>query len=211
MWQGEWLGTFPVCSPTIGINSLPSLLAVFLVCMINYMGTLVVRCIFPLLRPGSPFVTWDTWPLWGRLVANVNKGCTVTAQLRNRVEASCLHPVGVQSLLMGWNKALRKRGNFRNSKTVNSWSHMEGCLVLGNTALDSMQMASQGALHWGPRDLLGVMRATDWPVGMGDQSSLPNQAWSGQRGYSPFTQGLKEASQSSWVKCPRTCCGPCSI
>ena len=26
---------------------------------------------------------------------------------------------------------------------------MEGFLVLGNTTLDSMQMASQGALQWG--------------------------------------------------------------
>ena len=38
---------------------------------------------------------------------------------------------------------------------------MEGCLVLGKTALDSMQMASQGALHWGTGDLIWVMRATD--------------------------------------------------
>ena len=42
-----------------------------------------------------------------------------------------------------------------------SWNHMKGCLVLGKTALDSMQMASQGALHWGTGDLLGVIRATD--------------------------------------------------
>ena len=42
-----------------------------------------------------------------------------------------------------------------------SWSHMEGCLVLGKTALDSMQMASQGGLCWGTGDLRGVMRATD--------------------------------------------------
>ena len=62
---------------------------------------------------------------------------------------------------MGSKKALRSRGNFRNSKTTKSWRHMEGCLVLGNTALDSTQMASQGALHWGTGDLLGVMRATD--------------------------------------------------
>ena len=62
---------------------------------------------------------------------------------------------------MGSKKALRKRWNFRNSKTVNSWSHMEVCLVLGKIALDSMQMASHGALHWGTGDLLRVMRATD--------------------------------------------------
>ena len=49
----------------------------------------------------------------------------------------------------GLKKALRKRENFRNFKTVNSWGHLEGFLVLGKTALDSMQMASQGALHWG--------------------------------------------------------------
>ena len=42
-----------------------------------------------------------------------------------------------------------------------SWSHMEGCLVLGKTALDSMQMTSQDALHWGTGDLLGMMRAMD--------------------------------------------------
>jgi len=95
------------------------------------------------------------------LDANVNKGCTVTAQPRHRVEASCQLPVGVQSRLMGSKKALRKRGNFRNSKMTNSLSHMEGCLVLGKTALDSMQMASQGALHWGTGDLLGVMRTMD--------------------------------------------------
>ena len=93
--------------------------------------------------------------------ANVNKGCTVTAQPRHWVEASCQLPAGVQSRLMGSKKALRKRWNFRNSKTVNSWSHMEVCLVLGKIALDSMQMASHGALHWGTGDLLRVMRATD--------------------------------------------------
>ena len=91
----------------------------------------------------------------------VNKGSTVTAQPWHRVEASCQPPVGVHSRLMGSRKALRNRGNFRNSKATNSQSHMEGCLVLGNIALDSMQMASQGALHWGTGDLLGVMRATD--------------------------------------------------
>ena len=58
-------------------------------------------------------------------------------------------------------KALRKEVNFRNSKTTNSLNHMEGCLVLGKTALDSMQMESQGGLHWDTGDLLGVMRATD--------------------------------------------------
>jgi len=62
---------------------------------------------------------------------------------------------------MGSKKTLKKEGNFRNSKILNSWSHMEGGLFLGKTALDSMQMASQGALHWGTGDLLGVMRATD--------------------------------------------------
>ena len=62
---------------------------------------------------------------------------------------------------MGSKKALRKRGNCRNSKTTNTFSHMEGCLVLGKIALDSMQMAHQGALHWGTGDLLGVMRAID--------------------------------------------------
>ena len=90
-----------------------------------------------------------------------NEGCTVTAQPQHRVEASRKLPERVQSRLMGSKKALRKGGNFRNSKTVNSWSHMEGCLVLGKTALDSMQMVSQGALHWATGDLLGVMRAID--------------------------------------------------
>ena len=97
----------------------------------------------------------------GRLDANVTKVCTVTAQPWHRVEASCQLPRAVQSWLMGSKKPLRKGGNFRNSKTVNSWSHMEDCLVLGKTALGSMQMESQGALHWGPGDLLGLMRAAD--------------------------------------------------
>ena len=93
--------------------------------------------------------------------ANVNKEFTVTAQPWHWVEASCQLPAGVQSRLMVSKKALRKRGNFRNSKTTNSLSHLEGCLVLGKTALGSMQMASQGGLHWGSGDLLRVMRATD--------------------------------------------------
>ena len=97
----------------------------------------------------------------GRLDANVIKGCTMTAQPLHRVEASCQLPAGRQSRLMGSKKALRKRGNFRNSKTTNSLSHMEGSLVLGKTVLDFMQMACQGGLHWGTGDLLGVMRATD--------------------------------------------------
>ena len=91
----------------------------------------------------------------------MNKGYTAAAQPQHRVEASCQLPRGVQSWLMGSKKALRKRGNFRNSKTTNSLSHMEGCLVLCRTALDSLQMASQGCLHWGTGNLLGVMRATD--------------------------------------------------
>ena len=57
-----------------------------------------------------------------------------------------------------------------------------GLLALGKTALDSMQMASQGALHWGTGDLIWVMRATDGLVEMENQSTLPSQAWSGQRG-----------------------------
>ena len=118
----------------------------------------------------------------GRLDANVNKVYTVIVQPQHRVENSCQLSRGVQSWPMGSKKTLRKGGNFRNSKTVNSWSHMEDCLVLGKTALGSMQMASQGALHWGPGDLLGVMRAMDSSVGMGNQSTLPNQPWSGQRG-----------------------------
>ena len=97
----------------------------------------------------------------GRLDANVNKGCTVTAQPQHRVEDSCQLPRGVQSWLMDSKKALRKGGNFRNSKTVNSWSHMEGYFVLGETALDSMQMASQSALRWGTGDLIWVMKAMD--------------------------------------------------
>ena len=97
----------------------------------------------------------------GRVDANMNKGYTVTAQPRQWVEASCQIPAGVQSRLMGSKKALKKRGNFRNSKTTNSLSLMESCLVLGKTAWDSMQMACQGGLHWGTGDLLGVMRATD--------------------------------------------------
>ena len=93
--------------------------------------------------------------------ANVNKGCAVTAQPWHRVEASCQLPARVQSRLMGSKKAVRKRGNFRNSKTTNSLNHMEGCLVLGKTALDSMQMTSQGGLHCGSGDLLGVRRSMD--------------------------------------------------
>ena len=93
--------------------------------------------------------------------ANVNKVCTVTAQPRLCVEASCQLPGRVQSRLMGSKKALRKTENFRNSKTRNSLSYMEGCLVLGKTALESMQMASQAGLHWGTGDLLRVMRALD--------------------------------------------------
>ena len=75
--------------------------------------------------------------------ANVNKRFTVTAQPCHRVEASIQLPRGVQNWLIGSKKTLRKGGNFRNSKTVNSWSHMEGCLVLGKSALDSKQMASK--------------------------------------------------------------------
>ena len=118
------------------------------------MVSLVLGCIFPLLWPGASFVSWGTRPLCVMLDSKVNKGCTVTAKPRYRAEASYQLPVGVQSRLMGSKKALRKRVNFRNSKTTNSLSHMEGCLVLGKTALDSMQMESQGGLHWGSGDLL---------------------------------------------------------
>ena len=122
-----------------------------------------------------------------RLDANVYKGCTVTAQPQHRVEASCQLPRGVQSWLMGSKKTLRKGGNIRNFKTVNSLSHMEGCLVLGETALDSMQMAFQGALHWGSGYLLGVMRA--W----GTRVHYPTKPGVAKEGEC----GLKEDSQSS--------------
>ena len=46
-------------------------------------------------------------------------------------------------------------------ETTNTLSHMDGCLVLGKTAQDSMQMASQDDLHWDTGELLGVMRAMD--------------------------------------------------
>jgi len=62
----------------------------------------------------------------GRLDPKLNKGCTVTAQPLHRVEASCQLPVGVQRRPMGSKKALRKRVNFRNSKTTNSLRHMGG-------------------------------------------------------------------------------------
>ena len=129
----------------------------------------------------------------GRLDTKVNKGCTVTAQPWYGVEASHQLPAGVQSRLMGSKKALRKRGNFRNSKTVNSWSHVEGCLILGKTALDSMQMASQGALYWGTGDLLGMMRATDRWRGWGTRVCYPTKPGVAKEGECR----PKEASQSS--------------
>ena len=89
----------------------------FLVWMINYMVSLVLGCIFPLLWPGASFVIWDTRPSVGRLDTKVNKGCTVTAQPWHRVEASCQLPVGVQSRLMGSKKALKKGGNCRKPQT----------------------------------------------------------------------------------------------
>ena len=55
----------------------------------------------------------------------VNTGCTVTPLSRHRVEASGQLPAGVQSRLMGSKKALRKRGNFRNSKTTNSLNRLK--------------------------------------------------------------------------------------
>ena len=97
--------------------------------------------------PSIPLVRWGTDPSVGRWVIKMNKGYTVTAQPQHRVEASCHLPVGVQSRLMGSKKALRKRGNFRNSIMTNSLNHTEGCLVLGKSALNSMQVASQGGLH----------------------------------------------------------------
>ena len=129
--------------------------------MINYMVSLVLGYIFPLLWPGASFVSWGTQPICVILDTKVNKGCTVTTQAWHQVKASCQLPARVQSRLMGSKKAVRKRGNFRNSKTTNSLSHLEGCLVLGKTALGSMQMASQGGLHWGTGDLFGMMRARD--------------------------------------------------
>ena len=129
----------------------------------------------------------------GSLDANVNKGCTMTAQPWHRVEASCQLLRGVQSWLMGSKNTLRKEGNFRYYKTVNSWSHVESCLVLGKTVLDSIQMASQGALHWGTGDLLGVMRATIDQWGWRTRVSYPTNPGVAKEGEC----GPKEASQSS--------------
>ena len=83
----------------------------------------------------------------GRLYNKVYKRRTVTAQPRHRVKTPCQLPARAQSRLMGSKKALRKRGNFRNSIMTNSLNHTEGCLVLGKSALNSMQVASQGGLH----------------------------------------------------------------
>ena len=69
--------------------------------MINYIVSLVLGCIFPLLWPRALFVIWGTDPSVGMLDTKVNKECTVTAQPRHRVEASCQPPVGAQSRLMG--------------------------------------------------------------------------------------------------------------
>ena len=88
--------------------------------MINYMVSLVLGCIFRLLWPDASFVSWVPDPSVGSLETKVNKGCPVTAQPRHRVEASCQLPERVQGRLMGSKKPLRKIGNFRNSKTVNS-------------------------------------------------------------------------------------------
>ena len=99
--------------------------------MINYIVSLVLSCIFPLLWPSAPFVIWGTDPSVGMLDTKVNKGCTMTAQPQHRVEASCQLSVGVRNRLMNSKKALMKGGNFRNCKITNSLSHMEGCLVLG--------------------------------------------------------------------------------
>ena len=67
-------------------------------------------------------------------------------------------PCGSSELADGLKEGLEEGREFQE---FYSWSHMEGCLVLGKTALDSMQMASQDGLHWSTEDLLGVMRATD--------------------------------------------------
>ena len=69
---------------------------------------------------------------------------------------------------------------------------MEGYFVLGETALDSMQMASQSALRWGTGDLIWVMKAMDWPEGLENQSMLPNQAYSGQKGWVRAEGGFPE-------------------
>ena len=86
------------------------------------MVTIVLSCFFLLLLPDAPFVSWGTQPLLilGMLNTKVNKGYTVIAQPGHRVEVSYQPPVGVHSRLMGSKKALRNRGNFRNSKTTNS-------------------------------------------------------------------------------------------
>ena len=103
-----------MCCPTIKqlspftSQSFPGLNDKFLV-------TIVLGCNYPLLSPVPPLGVGVSVPSVGRLDAKVNKGCTVTAQPRHRVEASCQLPVGVQSRLMGSKKALRKRGNFSNS------------------------------------------------------------------------------------------------
>ena len=87
----------------------------------------------------------------------MNSDCSAHAQGGGFISAPCESSEQADGL----KKALRKRGNFRNSKMTNSLSHMEDYLFLGKTALDSMQMESQGGLHWDTGDLLGVMRATD--------------------------------------------------
>ena len=81
----------------------------------KFLVTIVLGCNCPLLSPVPPLGVGVSVPSVGRLYAKVNKGYTVTAQPRHRVEASCQLPVGVQSRLMGSKKALRKRGNFSNS------------------------------------------------------------------------------------------------
>ena len=95
----------------------------------KFLVTIVLGCNLPLLSPVPPLGVGVSVLSVGKLDAKVNKGCTVTAQPRHRVEASCQLPVGVQIRLMGSKKALRKRGNCSNSKPPASWRHRKPACV----------------------------------------------------------------------------------
>ena len=136
---------------------------------INYMVSLVLSH-FPLLRPGASFVSWDT-PLWGCWILRWVLGAQ---WLLSAGTGWRLHVSSLREFKADWwaqRKLWGREGISGILKTTNSLSHMESCLILGKTALDSMQMASQDDLHWDTGELLGVMRAMDWPVQMGNKSS----------------------------------------
>ena len=121
MWQGGWLGTVPMCCPTMGVDSLPSLLTVVLVWVLTYLVTPVLGYNFSLLSPSSPLceLGYPT-PLWGGWMLRWIKGAQWLHSSGTRLR---LNVSSLWEFRAGWQAQRRLWGKEEISVILNPQPH----------------------------------------------------------------------------------------